>query len=575
MKVCPQCQLKYPDSEPRCFVDGTELKQLADPRIGTLLAGRYQIESQLGEGGMAIVYRARSALVDRPVAVKVMNAALVRDANLKERFRREAKTSAALAHPNIVEILDYGEEEGVPYLVMELLDGMSLDKMIERQPLPIPMVANLGAQIARGLARAHDFSVIHRDLKPENVFVARVEGGRPLVKILDFGIARSLHDQRLTSAGQIFGTPQYMAPERVGSIDAGPAADLYALGVMLFEMAAGQLPLKADDVTGYLIAHMRDEPPLLSALVPSAPAVLTELVKRLLAKKPEDRPIDAHQVEKLLLSLAPAGQVVAPEVAQPISVSRQVAATLPPTTLELWTSRSAILEEMFRRVYGAQMPDHVAQMLGELRGTISRMHDLRQSGLREQRKLEQMEEKAREGRQRLGHAMAVLGEDLSNAKVAAREAEQQVRPHLEHEGQWAQHWKAVFGKLSAGGFSESMRPSPAAEQLLREALDAMTRWNAAEATAAQARTWLAGQGGGIKDLEFQTEALRAQLEKLETSYEEGRRVVEDALTHAGRDLEALDRRLTELGSQLITPLRGRPELGDLFHRLESARPVHA
>ena len=228
MKICPACALKYPDSEPRCFVDNSELRAMDDPRIGTLLAGRYQIESQLGEGGMAVVYRARSALVDRPVAVKIMNAALVRDASLKERFRREAKTSAAIAHPNIVEILDYGEEEGVPYLVMELLDGMSLDKMIERQPLPIPMVATLGAQLARGLARAHDFSVIHRDLKPENVFVARMEGGKPLVKILDFGIARSLHDQRLTSAGQIFGTPQYMAPERVGSIDAGPAADLYA-----------------------------------------------------------------------------------------------------------------------------------------------------------------------------------------------------------------------------------------------------------------------------------------------------------------------------------------------------------
>jgi serine/threonine-protein kinase len=572
MKICPACSLKYPDSEPRCFVDGSELQAMADPRIGSLLAGRYQLESQLGEGGMAVVYRARSALVDRPVAVKVMNASLVRDAALKERFRREAKTSAALAHPNIVEILDYGEDEGVPYLVMELLDGMSLDKMIERQPLPIPMVALLGAQISRGLARAHDFSVIHRDLKPENIFVARLPNGQPLVKILDFGIARSLHDQRLTSAGQIFGTPQYMAPERVGSIDTGPAADLYAVGVMLFEMAAGELPLKADDITGFLIAHMKDEPPLLSAVLPSAPPVLTELISRLLQKKPEDRPVDAHQVEKVLLTLAPAGQMAPAEMAEPQKVSRQVAATLPPTTLELWTSRTAILEEMFRRVYPTgQLPPQTAAELGELRGTIARMHDLRTSGLREQRKLEQMEVQAKEGRQRLGHAMAVLGEDLSTARVAHRAAEHQVKPHLEPAAQWAAHWKTVFGRIGQGGFSESMQPSVAAEQLLKDAHDAMQKWRQAEEGSHKARTWLEGQGQAVRDLEFQTEALRAQLERLESTYEDGRRSIEDALTATGRELDGLDRRLTEIGSHLVGPMRQRPDLGDLIQRLEHAR----
>jgi eukaryotic-like serine/threonine-protein kinase len=573
MKICPACSLKYPDAEPRCFVDGSELRAMADPRIGSLLAGRYQIESQLGEGGMAVVYRARSALVDRPVAVKIMNAALVRDAALKERFRREAKTSAAIAHPNIVEILDYGEEEGVPYLVMELLDGMSLDKMIERQPLPIPMVATLGAQLARGLARAHDFSVIHRDLKPENVFVARMSDGKPLVKILDFGIARSLHDQRLTSAGQIFGTPQYMAPERVGSIDAGPAADLYAVGVMLFEMTAGFLPLKADDITGYLIAHMKDEPPVLAQVVPGCPPALSELVGRLLAKKPEDRPVDAHQVEKVLIALAPPESMSVP-VAQPVSMSRQAAATLPPTTLEVWTSRSAILEEMFRRVYPTgQFPPEVAQRLGELRGTITRMHELRTAGLREQRKLEQMEVQARESRQRLGHAMEVLGEDLSKARVAHRAAEQQVRPHLEPAGQWAAHWKTVYARLGAGGFGETMQPTAAALELLRDAHDTMGKWLQAESASSQARSWLEGQGQAVRDLEFQTTALRGQLEKLESSYEENRRSLEDALTTAGRELDGLDRRLTEIGGQLVTPVRGRPDLDDLLQRLEHARPA--
>ena len=131
MKVCPTCQLRYKDDDDRCFMDGAALVPLADPRIGTLLAGRFLLEAKVGDGGMAVVYRARNALVDRPVAVKVMSMSMARDANLKERFRREAKNTAALSHPNIVEILDYGEaEDGSPFLVMEILEGQSLDKLI-------------------------------------------------------------------------------------------------------------------------------------------------------------------------------------------------------------------------------------------------------------------------------------------------------------------------------------------------------------------------------------------------------------------------------------------------------------
>src|SRR5690606_24081349 len=135
-----------------------------------------------------------------------------------------------------IEIFDHGEtEDGAPYLVMELLSGSPLADLIARGPMPAAEVAAYGLQIAEGLARAHDFDVIHRDLKPDNIFV-HIVSGRPVMKLLDFGIARSLHDTRLTSAGEIFGTPQYMAPERITSIDADASADLYALGVIFFEM---------------------------------------------------------------------------------------------------------------------------------------------------------------------------------------------------------------------------------------------------------------------------------------------------------------------------------------------------
>jgi eukaryotic-like serine/threonine-protein kinase len=571
MKICPSCQLKYPDNEARCFVDGAVLEGMADPRIGTLLAGRYMIESQLGEGGMAVVYRARSQLVDKPVAVKVMNAGLVRDQSLKERFRREAKNSAALAHPNIVEILDYGEEEGVPYLVMELLDGSSLDKLVERGPMALAQAAAIGAQIARGLARAHDFQVIHRDLKPENVFIAKGPGGRPIPKILDFGIARSVHDSRLTSAGQIFGTPQYMAPERMMSVDAGPGADLYALGIMLFEMVAGQLPFKADDVPGYLVAHMKDTPPKLGSLVQGVPPAFEDLVQRLLAKKPEERPVDAHQVEKALLQFAPANLVAelpAPATTGPSS--RTNAATLPPTTLERWGQRSLVFEEMARRAYPTgNIPTEFTRMVGEIKGTIMRMHDLRASGLRDQRKLEQMAAEAKEGRQRLGRAMAALGEDLSKSRVTLRDAENHVRPWLQADQSFTTEWGPVVEQLGRSGIlSRDAIPSDQALALLRHAAEVMGRAVQTTGGAKQARDWLAGHQHAVKDLEFQCDALRQQLEKVETGYETEREALETSLTATGRELEGLDRRLTEIGTTLVSPLRARPDLGDLVARLD-------
>src|SRR3954468_4854130 len=249
MKVCQPCKLKYPNDSPACFLCGGPLSAIQDPLIGTTIAGRYLIEEAIGEGGMATVYAARHRLVDRPCAVKIMNAAVAKNEVIRERFRREAKAAQKLAHPNIIEIFDQGElPDGSLFLVMELLEGETLADLLFRGRIPLERALPIAIQIARALARAHDLEVIHRDLKPENVFLAEWPEQSDFVKLLDFGIARSMQDVRLTGAGEVFGTPQYMAPERITSIDAGPAADLYAFGVMLFEMLAGTLPFEASDI---------------------------------------------------------------------------------------------------------------------------------------------------------------------------------------------------------------------------------------------------------------------------------------------------------------------------------------
>ncbi|MAQ16132.1 MAG: hypothetical protein CMN30_15245 [Sandaracinus sp.] len=571
MKVCPTCGLKYQDDQDRCFVDNAALEKQADPFIGRTLAGRYLVETPIGEGGMATVYRARHTLVDRPVAVKIMAPSLARNESLKERFRREAKNAAQLAHPNIIEIYDHGEtDEGAVFLVMELLDGAPLSAMVAEGPMDPGKVASLGLQIAQGLARAHDFDVIHRDLKPENIYVANAGPGRVLVKLLDFGIARSMHDTRLTNAGEIFGTPRYMAPERITSIDAGPAADLYALGCILYEMLTGKVPFDSEEITGFFIKHMQEPPPRPSDTVPQCPRRLEELILALMAKKPEERPVDAHQVIKELQALAPKSgpTAVAPPAHTP---SRPIAApTLPPTTLERWARRTAIFEEMLTKAFpSGAAPPAVQSLLGEIRDTLRRVHEVRHQGLKEQRTLEALERDARDNRARLGYAVQTLAEDLSQAREAARAAQGEVQPYFDADDQGEKAYVAAHQKLQQiGGFTAQSAPVEAIAKAFRDVADALDRWSLSQGAAEKARKWVETKKKEVEDLEFQVKALRTNLERTETEHEKRKAESEKILVEGGAAAQKGETELIELAGRFCDQLRSRRELGPLFQRLE-------
>jgi len=572
MKVCPTCGLKYQDDQDRCFVDNAELEQQADPFIGRTLQGRYLVEEAIGEGGMATVYRARHTLVDRPVAVKIMAGSMARNESLRERFRREAKNAAQLAHPNIIEIYDHGEtEDGAVFLVMELLDGAPLSDFVAEGPMDPGRVAALGLQIARGLARAHDFDVIHRDLKPENIFVSNAGPGRVLVKLLDFGIARSMHDSRLTNAGEIFGTPQYMAPERVTSIDAGPAADLYALGCILYEMLTGKIPFESEEITGFFIKHMQEPPPKPSDSVPQCPRRLEELILSLMAKKPEERPVDAHQVIKELQALVPKTgpeAVVAPPVHTP---SRPIAApTLPPTTLERWARRTAIFEQMLGQAYpNGGAPPGVQQLLAQIRDTLRKVHETRHEGLKEQRNLELLERDARDNRARLGHAVQTLAEDLSQAREAARAAQQEVQPYFDADEQAKRTYLEAHARLEQrGGYQELAVPDEAFAKALREVAEAVDRWSLSQGASSKARRWVDAKKKEVEDLEFQVKALRTNLERMEAEHEARKAESEKVLVEGGAFAQEGEKKLIELAGQFCDQLRSKSELQPLFHELE-------
>ena len=281
--------------------NSNDAMEATDPMLGQVIAGKYRVEKLIGVGGMGAVYRATQLVVSRPVAIKVLRQVPgVSEHQLTERFKREAMATSTLKHPNTVQVIDFGEDQGLLFMVLELLEGAPLVRVIQREaPLAPERVAAIGKQIAKSLAEAHEQGIVHRDLKPDNVFICNYHGDPDFTKVMDFGIARIVTaDVAMTRTGMMIGTPKYMAPEQAMAKKVGPPADLYALGVILFEMLTGVPPFNADSGMALALAHINEPPPPL--LLPGYPEPLAEawrgLVGSLLMKNPDKRAQSASQV---------------------------------------------------------------------------------------------------------------------------------------------------------------------------------------------------------------------------------------------------------------------------------------
>lgn len=235
---------------------------------------------------MSTVHRANDEKLQRPVAVKLMHRTTAADADHLERFRREAKAVANLSDPNLVGVIDAGEDEGRPYIVLEYVDGETLKERIKRnQRLDVPEAIAYAIEISRGLSAANDGGIIHRDVKPQNVLIDR--DGR--AKVTDFGIARTLDEEGLTADGRVIGTTDYVSPEQALGEQVGPQSDIYSLGVVLFEMLTGNVPFAADSPVAVAMCHVRDPMPDVQTIRPEVSATVAAIVDRCTAKAPEER----------------------------------------------------------------------------------------------------------------------------------------------------------------------------------------------------------------------------------------------------------------------------------------------
>src|SRR3569832_1352408 len=270
-------------------------RQRADLALNKVIAGRYRLEARIGEGGMGIVYRARHVLIDRVVAVKLIRPDLRGETHLRAWMLREARAANRVDHAHIIDIHDIGEtDEGELYLVMEYLVGTPLSAELARGPLPIARAVDILEQMCAALARAHDLGVVHRDLKSDNILLTQRGGRKDYVKILDFGLAAIARDPRLAPKGAVFGTPEYMSPEQARGEEAGPQSDLYALGILFFEMLTGQLPFRSSDRDTLLEMQRTAPAPKPSTLRKDCHPVAERIIMKLLEKERRKRFQDAH-----------------------------------------------------------------------------------------------------------------------------------------------------------------------------------------------------------------------------------------------------------------------------------------
>jgi eukaryotic-like serine/threonine-protein kinase len=254
--------------------------------IGTVLSDRYRLEAKLGSGGMSTVYLARDEVLDRPVAVKLMHQEMTEQPDQLERFNQEARAVAKLSNPNVVAVIDAGEDAGRPYIVFEYVQGETLKQRIGRVgALEVTEALAYAMEVAQGLAVAHEREMVHRDVKPQNVLIDST--GR--AKLTDFGISRQLNDQGVTATGKVIGTTDYVAPEQAMGKDVDTRSDIYSLGVVLYEMLTGDVPFEAENQIGVAMKHVNEELPDVQRRRPDISAASARVVEMSTAKSPEDR----------------------------------------------------------------------------------------------------------------------------------------------------------------------------------------------------------------------------------------------------------------------------------------------
>jgi serine/threonine protein kinase len=545
-----------------------QLSKPADPMLGRVIAGRYRLEQRIGEGGMGVVYRSRHVLIDRIVAVKLIRPDLRGETHLRAWMLREARAANRVDHAHIIDIHDIGEtEEGELYLVMEYLVGTSLSSELARGPMQLSRGVDILEQMCAALARAHDLGVVHRDLKSDNILLTSRGGRKDFVKILDFGLAHLAMDPRLAPKGAVFGTPEYMAPEQARGEEATAQSDLYALGVLFFEMLTGQLPFRSDDRETLLEMQRTANAPRPRSIKPDVLPAAESIVVKLLEKDRRKRFQDAHHLHEELKAL----QLSLPNTPWEVPGASENAAPPPPPPPQSevvieWASRAALFSRMVSRAYpAANAPADVQSATAQAWDLAARATRLEGEVASHTRKLEALERRGRALRAEIGRKVEELAHEESRAlrELSAEQAE--VARLKEALAQ------AERGAAQARQTADQTPPSSAQARAIFE------RAGAASALVDAKREQLreheqraSAKDVQARDLRRQIEELRAQLARYAEALEEDLSNGREKVAARTREGIAYEKAFSEVSSLLLTHLKGKPEARDLLQELISA-----
>jgi serine/threonine-protein kinase len=336
MRFCPRCGSRY-EHERFCPEDGVPTQELPDAApsmdalLGTVVDGRYRIDIRIGEGGMGVVYKATHTSLNKTIALKVLRGEMAKDAEVVQRFIQEAQAASSIGHENIIDISDFGRlPDGTVYFVMEYLNGQPLNDLIKRGgSIPVGEAMQILRLIASALGAAHQRGIVHRDLKPDNIYLIKRGETANFVKVLDFGIAKvGGASNKLTRTGMVFGTPHYMSPEQAAGQSVDARTDIYALGVIMYEMFTGRVPFDADTFMAVLTKHMFEKPePMSNPHAERHLGALEQITMRALEKKPENRYQTMHELVEDLDRVAGGGR---PRALTPATPSPALADALEP-----------------------------------------------------------------------------------------------------------------------------------------------------------------------------------------------------------------------------------------------------
>ncbi|MCC6213304.1 MAG: protein kinase [Polyangiaceae bacterium] len=541
-----------------------------DPALGKVIAGRYRLEARVGEGGMGIVYRARHVLIDRVVAVKLIRPDLRGETHLRAWMLREARAANRVDHAHIIDIHDIGEtDDGELYLVMEFLVGTPLSNELAKGPLTLNRAVDVLEQMGAALARAHDLGVVHRDLKSDNILLTHRGGRKDFVKILDFGLAALAHDPRLAPKGAVFGTPEYMSPEQARGEQAGPASDLYALGVLFFEMLTGQLPFKSSDRETLLEMQRTAPAPRPSVVKKDCHPVAERIVMRLLEKEARKRYRDGHHLLEELKSLQRSlpsmswdkeggGDTSTPAAPPPPPPPR----TLPVTE---WGARAGLFARMMSRAYpSGNAPPELAAALASLWDHAAKANILEGEVASHTRRLEALERRGRALRAEIGRKVEELAQEESRSlrdAAAYAEEEETARRELGRAQAQAQEKLALADQAERGG--AGTRAVYEAAGFAGAMVEAKKQWMQ---TREARRT---GREATARDLRRQIEELRSQLARYAEALEEDLSAGREKVAARAREGLKYEKSFFDSISALTTHLKAKPECRDLMTELEA------